>query len=110
MIIYNQGMRLALLVLLAACSSSAPSRAADPASAPAKARVPAVPGDSPRHDLYEGTAYRNACTLDSDCHAGGCSHEVCSADEGVITSCIAHEDQPRDATCGCVKGECIWYR
>ncbi|SRR6266568_6513134 len=99
-------MRILLVALLAASCTSSPPPRADPAAR----RTPAVPADSPHHDLFEGTAYRNACTQDQDCHAEGCSHEVCSADTQVMTSCIAHEDQPRDATCGCVAGQCIWYR
>ncbi len=97
-------MRWLLALLLTAACTSAPPPRADPA------RTPAVPADSPHHDLFEGTSFKNACTQDQDCHAGGCSHEVCSAEAQVMTPCMVHEDQPRDATCGCVAGQCIWYR
>jgi eight-cysteine-cluster-containing protein len=83
----------------------------DPSPVPAAgSRTPAVPKDSPHYDLFEGTSYKNDCAKDSDCSVGGCSHEVCSAQAGVKTSCIAHADSPHDATCGCVSGQCIWYR
>jgi eight-cysteine-cluster-containing protein len=104
----------ALLVTFAACQSGPEPRADLPAhAAPAPAtgaRTPAVPTSSPHYDLFEGTSYKNDCAEDSDCSVGGCSHEVCSAQTGVKTSCIAHSDSPRDATCGCVDGRCIWYR
>lgn len=114
----------AVLVSTAGCPSATEPRPDNPAqrvtgsnsdggsaSAPAAgARTPAVPSGSPHYDLFEGTSYKNDCAEDSDCRVGGCSHEVCSAQSGVRTSCIAHEDTPRDATCGCVSGQCIWYR
>jgi len=122
--------------VIVACTSSPPTRADVPAPAPAAAapepapapapapaaadaarapaaagaRTPAVPKSSPNYDLFEGTAHKNACKADADCHVGGCSHEVCSADTRVMSSCIMHDDQPRDATCGCVNSECIWFR
>lgn len=112
----------AVLVFTAGCTSApepradipAPGAAAgspDPSPAPTSgARTPAVPKDSAHYDLFEGTSYKNDCAADGDCNVGGCSHEVCSAQAGVKTSCIAHADSPRDATCGCVSGQCIWYR
>src|SRR5258708_2712577 len=100
-------MRLLLAALvLAACSASAPQRTVEPSTA----RTPAVATGSPHHDLFEGTSYKNDCAQDPDCHADGCSKEVCSAETGVMTPCLALADQPRDATCGCVAGQCIWYR
>ena len=100
-----------VFAFLAACTSAPPPRADVAATAaPAAARTAAVPKDSPNYDLFEGTSFKNDCTADTDCHVGGCSHEICSAATRVMSSCIAHEDQPRDATCGCVSGQCIWYR
>src|SRR5215470_18838978 len=106
-----------VFAFLAACTSAPPPRAdvaatAAPAApaAPAAARTPAVPKDSPNYDLFEGTSFKNDCTADTDCHVGGCSHEICSAATRVMSSCIAHEDQPKGAACGCVSGQCIWYR
>jgi eight-cysteine-cluster-containing protein len=115
-------MRLVFFFVVLACTPSpAPAPRVDPpaaradaaaarADAAAAARTPAVPPGSPHYDLFEGTSYKNDCTADKDCHAGGCSHEVCSAEGHVMSPCIVHPDQPRDATCGCVSGQCIWYR
>jgi eight-cysteine-cluster-containing protein len=107
-------MRLAIFFALAflACTT-APAPRADVAAAAAPAapaRTPAVPKDSPNYDIFEGTSYKNACTTDADCHIGGCSKEVCSAEARIMSSCIVREDQPRGAGCGCVGGECVWYR
>jgi len=93
-------VRVLLLMLLVACT---PSEAA-------KNRTPAVPKDSPHYDLFEGTHYKNDCTKDGDCHAAGCGKEVCSAESKVMSPCIAYPDQPRDATCGCVEKQCVWYK
>jgi eight-cysteine-cluster-containing protein len=73
-------------------------------------RSPAVPASSPNHDHFEGVAFRNACEDDRDCRASGCSQEVCSADKDVSTTCMEYPDRPTGASCGCVKGQCIWYR
>jgi eight-cysteine-cluster-containing protein len=101
---------VALLGLLGLGACSASSGPGTPATAPVSAspRTPAVPAGSPNHDLFEGVSYKNACTADADCQIGGCGGEVCSAEEGVITPCIAHADKPQ-ASCGCVQGDCIWY-
>ena len=101
-------------IVLAACTTAPPSRADVAATtttaAAAPARTPAVPKDSPNYDVFEGTSFKNACTTDADCHVGGCSHEVCSAETRIMSPCIAREDQPRGASCGCISGECLWYR
>jgi eight-cysteine-cluster-containing protein len=73
-------------------------------------RSPAVPASSPNHDHFEGVAFRNACYDDRDCRASGCSQEVCSADRDVSTTCMEYPDRPTGASCGCVQGQCIWYR
>jgi eight-cysteine-cluster-containing protein len=100
--------RLVLALLLTGCTSSAPAQVAAPQAA--AVRTPAVPATSPHYDLFEGTRYKNDCASDSDCHTGGCGREVCSAETKVITMCMVLEDQPQGATCGCVSGQCIWYR
>lgn len=103
---------ICLLAFFAACTNAAASRPdVAAAGAPAAAaRTPAVPKDSPNYDLYEGTSFKNDCTADADCHIGGCSHEVCSAATRVMSSCIKRDDQPTGASCGCISGECLWYR
>jgi len=99
----------ASLALLVACTSS-PAPRADPAATVTTNRTPAVSKDSRNYDLFEGTSYKNDCAQDSDCVVGGCAKEVCSAEPRVVTSCIVRQDQPRDASCGCVSGQCLWYR
>jgi eight-cysteine-cluster-containing protein len=97
-------MRFLVLLLIAAC-------AAPQAKAPEPTvRIPAVPADSPHHDLFEGADLKNACSGDADCHIGGCSSEICSAEKEVTSACIVQADQPRGARCGCVSSTCIWYR
>jgi eight-cysteine-cluster-containing protein len=109
-------MRLLALLLVAACSSSTSTRPpADgpPQPPPAQAdtdregRTPLLAKDDPR---FEGPTFKNACATDADCHVGGCSSEVCVAEEAVITACVAHPDQPRGASCGCLSGQCLWYK
>jgi eight-cysteine-cluster-containing protein len=103
-------MRLALLALLLACSQPANRNHGTSDPVQSAAREAAVAKDSPHYAVFEGPTFKNACAGDGDCKIGGCSGEVCTAEEGVNTTCQVYEDQPRDATCGCVSGECIWYR
>ncbi len=110
------------LALLLACSSkrpTAPDAAAAPtptatAAPPTGARTPLIP---PTHELYarvEGTAFKNDCAADADCRVGGCSSEVCSAEEGVNTTCEAPAEGfpgtgSAGSACGCVSGACVWF-
>ncbi|HET6585430.1 MAG TPA: hypothetical protein VFG69_18355 [Nannocystaceae bacterium] len=73
-------------------------------------RTPVVAKDHPQHARFEGTAFANVCKVDESCKTGGCSHEVCTAEEGVITTCEVLDAQlPPDAACGCVDAECVWW-
>jgi eight-cysteine-cluster-containing protein len=98
-------MRLALALLLAACGATTIT---PPAAAPA--RVPAVEPSSPHYAAFEGPSFANDCRADADCKVGGCGGELCTAEADVLTACVGYGDQPRDATCGCVAGQCLWYR
>ena len=75
-------------------------------------RTPAVAASDPLHARVEGTSFQNACQSDGQCFVGGCSSEICSAEEGVSGTC----DMPaagfpsKGASCGCVAGQCVWYR
>ena len=108
-------MRLAcLLVAIAAwaCTKSSNQTPSSPASQPVTtvedgSRSVLFPGGEPR---FEGPTFKNDCTGDVDCKVGGCSSEICTAEEGVNSTCEVRPDQPRDASCGCVKGQCVWYR
>jgi len=122
---------LALLVLTSACTC--PARARD-TTEPLPAPAPAVPpgGEAPApaapspagvrapavdrgHALYarvEGTSFKNDCSADAQCQVGGCSGEVCTAEQGVNTTCEMPADgfPSKGATCGCVQGQCLWFR
>jgi eight-cysteine-cluster-containing protein len=103
-------MRILALAAVVACSCTSSSKppAVDPVPQPVTGgtRTPLLSKDDPR---FEGPTFKNACGADGDCHVGGCSGEVCTAEEGVITTCVVHADQPRGASCGCVAGSCVWY-
>jgi eight-cysteine-cluster-containing protein len=124
---------LALLFLLTACACPQPSTTEEPAAtspelapgtqpAPAPsttpapsagaARTPAVAASDPLYSRVEGTTFQNACQADNQCFVGGCSSEICTAEEGVSGTCEmpATGFPSKGATCGCVAGQCIWYR
>jgi eight-cysteine-cluster-containing protein len=104
-------MRTLLALLLLACSAATPATPASaPATAPGTTRIPAVPPTSPHYAAFEGPSFRNDCGADADCKIGGCGGELCTAEADVVTACVGYTDQPRDATCGCVSGQCLWYR
>ncbi|MEM6993877.1 MAG: hypothetical protein AAF721_25415 [Myxococcota bacterium] len=73
-------------------------------------RVPVVPAAHPQYARLEGDGYPNACAEQSDCYAGGCSGEVCSAERDVITTCEALPKiaWPADTSCACVASQCQW--
>lgn len=112
---------LALAVLaLAACDKKQPPAADDGVvnppgddggkAPPPAVRKPAVPTDHPLHARFEGTDFANDCKTDGDCHAAGCSSEVCSADAGVITTCdVPLVSLPAGTACGCVEDQCRWW-
>ena len=94
---------LGLILLWGACAT--PGRPASSPKAPispAAGRIKAVAADHPLYARVEGAKLKNACAGDSDCHVGGCSREVCSAEAGVVTSCEVQSWPQGDATCGCV--------
>ncbi len=75
-------------------------------------RTLAVAASDPLHARVEGTTFQNGCQADGQCFVGGCSSEICTAEEGVSGTC----DMPaagfpsKGASCGCVAGQCVWYR
>src|SRR5262245_1992143 len=94
-------------------AASPPTTTPPPTSQPTPnepARAAAVPRDNALFARVEGEGYKNDCKADGDCKIGGCSGEVCSAEEGVITTCDAQQWPQSGAACGCVHGECLWYR
>lgn len=121
-------MRIASLVALVpvvwvvACSSA--SRNPTPTTQPVGAGGDGgggggggAKGDAERSVLYpggesrfEGPTFKNDCGGDGECKVGGCGGEVCTAEEGVNSVCVAYPDAPKDASCGCVKGQCVWYK
>jgi len=71
-------------------------------------RCPTVGESDPSFELFEGTFFNNECLGDDDCFVGGCSGEVCTAEEGVNTMCLVLESLPT-GSCGCVNNQCIWH-
>ncbi len=75
-------------------------------------RTLAVAASDPQYARVEGSTFQNACQSDGQCFVGGCSSEICTAEEGVSGTC----DMPaggwpsKGASCGCVSGQCVWYR
>lgn len=108
------------LAVVFGCTGSNPSPNTDPPAAdpldttppadPSGTRTPVVSADHPLRGRLEG-AGADACSGDAQCFNGGCSSEVCSAEEGVITTCeVLHlPGWPADAACGCVSGSCQWW-
>ena len=52
------------------------------------------------------------CQQDDDCVMVGCSLQVCSSDENLITTCEIGGDSPdrMKYACGCIVSTCGWYR
>lgn len=73
-------------------------------------RTPLVPADHPLHGRLEGASFENGCRADADCFAAGCSGEVCSAQQGVTSTCDVVDFSLEGASCGCVAGQCVWWR
>lgn len=87
-----------------------PEAPAADAPASTEERTPRVSADHPLYARVEGASLKNDCAADAGCYVGGCSSEVCSAEEGVTTSCdVIEKPQGADARCGCVSGQCVWY-
>ena len=102
---------LILILLTPSCRTSPDAASSGAPLAPSAIgeRTPALSPDNPLYDRFEGTAYANECTQDAQCHVGGCSGEVCSAQADIITTCEAVPWPRGNPACGCVQGQCIWY-
>src|SRR5688500_812622 len=65
-------------------------------------RTLAVAASDPLHARVEGTTFQNGCQSDGQCFVGGCSSEICTAEEGDSGTC----DMPaagfpsKGASCG----------
>ncbi len=62
---------------------------------------------NPLHGRFEAPTAENACSRDADCTAGGCSGEICAA-EDMVSTCEELSEDPAGA-CGCLDGQCVWY-
>jgi eight-cysteine-cluster-containing protein len=107
-------VRLFVFAFLAvACTCPGPPPPKVPVATPkpplAQARTPALTPADPAYARLEGSGFGNDCQHDAACHVGGCSGEVCSAEEGVMSTCEVTVPAPKDASCGCVEGTCLWY-
>ena len=74
-------------------------------------RTPSIPSSHPLLARVEGISFQNACQADSQCFVGGCSSEICTAEQGVSGTCEAPADgwPTAGSSCGCVQGQCVWY-
>jgi eight-cysteine-cluster-containing protein len=119
-LIHRRSAALCASVILAALAAAACEKPTPPPTGPTTSpgddggtivtRIPAVPATHPLFDRFEGTGFANDCSADADCHPGGCSSEVCSADPGVVTTCIALPvSLPENTSCGCVESQCQWW-
>ncbi len=80
--------------------------------------VQQMPSDTGRNttDLggFCGFSTSASCTEDSDCKPTGCSNQVCGGiDEDIITTCEYRECYDAEmygVKCGCISGQCRWYK
>jgi eight-cysteine-cluster-containing protein len=77
---------------------------------PAVHRVPLVANTHPLYARVEGTSLANDCQNDDNCHIGGCSSEICSAEQGASSTCEVQAWPTIGGSCGCVANQCQWYR
>ena len=69
-------------------------------------------GTAPRDPISGGCARNvgHSCATDADCATGGCGGEVCFnpsiEDVASTCDCVA----PQATGCGCVEGQCTWYK
>lgn len=105
----NAPILLALFLLGCPKTTQRPDRPDPSPPPPAVGRAPAVAKDHPLYARVEGTSFANDCSSDDKCVTGGCSAEVCSAEQ-VTTTCEFPEGGfPSGEGCGCVDGQCVWY-
>jgi eight-cysteine-cluster-containing protein len=97
------------LLLLAGCSSPK-KKTPDGPPPDVGPRPVAVVSSHPLFARLEQPTLKNACKADGDCHTGGCSDEMCTAEEGVTGPCdVVDKTVLAGAKCGCVVGTCSWY-
>jgi eight-cysteine-cluster-containing protein len=50
------------------------------------------------------------CKNDSDCFIGGCSSQICSNKQGIVSTCqyADYYSCYKLTKCGCVQGKCQW--
>jgi eight-cysteine-cluster-containing protein len=88
----------------------APSPTTGEPAMPSGDRTAVVDEDHPLYGRFESSAKPGECKADTDCHVGGCSSEVCSAQEGVVTTCeVLPVRLPPGSACGCVDDTCRWW-
>lgn len=78
---------------------------------PTAGRAAVVGKNHPLYARVEAPEVVNACAADRDCYVGGCSGEVCSAEQEIMSDCsvVERPGWPDDAACGCVAGQCAWW-
>jgi len=68
-----------------------------------------VPKKHPDFERVEGVGLKNQCSSDTECFVGGCEAEICTAVEGLRSTCKGRPWPSADGMCGCVVGQCQWY-
>jgi hypothetical protein len=63
--------------------------------------------DNPQYSRYEGEENENECNSDDNCFTGGCSQEICSAVNGVMSDCSA-VSKIENISCKCIDTKCLW--
>ena len=82
-----------------------------PPAAGAGDRTLAVATSDPLYARVEGTSFQNGCQSDGQCFVGGCSGQICSDQEGVISTCEWRPEYAcyHDAKCEVqTDGNCGW--
>src|SRR5262245_18410810 len=102
-------MRLAWT--LALMETACPEPQSPPRPAPEDPdRVPLTYDTDPDYATFEGMGFKYACVSDDVRHPSNCGNQMCSAEIVLGDVCRIDAEPPPGASCGCVRGECVWWR
>lgn len=61
-------------------------------------------------NVTKNVSLQPECSSDSDCFIGGCSGQLCTAKEGVMSTCEYRAEYGcvKLTSCGCVDRQCGW--
>jgi eight-cysteine-cluster-containing protein len=110
---FRLALVLALSTALLGCDSNTKNSPPGSKTGPDAGSVQRTPLINKNHEFYgryEGISSQNSCSFDTDCFKGGCGQEVCSAEQGVNTTCeVLSVRIPASAGCGCMNNQCTWF-